>query len=284
MRSVAIALLILLLSVHNATARPLRVICVEAVWCNIVSQLGAGVIVTQDLTSRQSIDPHFQQISASQIKRLSDADYVIVNGAGYDDWAARSIHALGRTPSSIITVSALAPEVARRNPHLYDSLDVVTRFAQQWTSTVTQILPQDRDRLIANQNGFFKDLSSLRDRIAVMRERLQGSRVAESEPVSALLLEDLRMVTINQRFALAIMHHAEPSPQDVARLEAAFQNHDVRVFIVNATVSAPSVDALKVKARQAGIPIIYSAEYPPENKRWQDWMNDQLSALDKALP
>jgi len=284
LRSVAIALMILLLNVHNATAHPLRVVCVEAVWCNIASQLGAGVIVTQDLTSRQAIDPHFQQISASQIKRLSEADYVIVNGAGYDDWAARSIHALGKKPSSIIAISALAPEVARRNPHLYNSLDVVARFARQWTSTLMQVLPQNRDRLIANQNLFLKDLSALRDRIAILRKRLQGSRVAESEPVSALLLEDLGLKTMDRRFALAIMHHTEPSPQDVARLEADFQNHDVRVFIVNATVSAPSVDALKVKARHAGIPVIYSAEYPPEKKRWQDWMNDQLSALDQALP
>lgn len=284
MRSVAIALMILLLDVHNATAHPLRVVCVEAVWCNIASQLGAGVIVTQDLTTRQAIDPHFQQISASQIKRLSEADYVIVNGADYDDWAARSIQALGKKPSSIITISALVPEVARRNPHLYFSLDVVTRFARQWTSTLTQVLPQNRDRLIANQDGFLKDLSALRDRIAILRKRLQGSRVAESEPVSALLLEDLGLVTVDRRFALAIMHHAEPSPQDVARLEAAFRNHDVRVFIVNATVSAPSVDALKAKARHASIPIVYSAEYPPEKRRWQDWMNDQLSALDKALP
>lgn len=284
MRRAVIALLILLASIHNAAARPLRVVCVEAVWCDIASQIGAGTIITQDLITRQAIDPHFQQISASRFEQLEKADFIIVNGAGYDNWAEASINGLSRDPKSIINVGLLVPEMAQRNPHLYYSVDVVTQFAQEWTSRLAQCRPQNQDRLRTNLDNFLKDVISLRKRISALRQDWKGSRVAESEPVAALLLNDLGITTINPRFARAIMHHAEPSPRDVAGLQSALETHAVRAFFVNTTVVTPSVEILVKKARHYEIPIIYVTEYPPAKMNWQDWLNAQLTYLEKISP
>jgi zinc/manganese transport system substrate-binding protein len=116
-----------------------------------------------------------------------------------------------------------------------------------------------------------------------MRKKYAGSPVTASEPVFGYMAELLGLKVHNEKFALAVMNNTEPSASDVAAFENDLKGHKVKVMLYNAQASEPAVQRLVQIAKDEKIPVVGVSETEPADTNYQQWMNQQLDALEKAL-
>jgi zinc/manganese transport system substrate-binding protein len=116
-----------------------------------------------------------------------------------------------------------------------------------------------------------------------MRKSYAGQPVTASEPVFGYQAALIGLKVHNEKYALAIMNNAEPTPSEVAAFENDLKGKKVKAMLYNAQASEPAVGKLVQLAKDNGIPVVGVSETEPPNSTYQDWMMGQLNALDKAL-
>ena len=74
------------------------VVAAENFWGSLVSQLGGTHVSVTSIITDPNTDPHEYQSNDSDAIAIKDAQYVILNNVGYDDWASALVAADG-TPN-----------------------------------------------------------------------------------------------------------------------------------------------------------------------------------------
>jgi len=87
--------MIALLKAAGATPGLISVVAGENFWGSIASQLAGSHGKVQSVVTDPNADPHEYASSTSDGRAFADANIVILNGAGYDDWGKKL---LGRQP------------------------------------------------------------------------------------------------------------------------------------------------------------------------------------------
>ena len=85
----------------NAAACPgdvVEVVVSVGQWSDVVKKLGGDCATVTTVVASAAIDPHDFEPSVADIAAFSDADLVVLNGAGYDSWAADAVASLDSRP------------------------------------------------------------------------------------------------------------------------------------------------------------------------------------------
>jgi len=134
----------------NAT---LQVIAGENFWGSIAAQLGGTHAAVTSIVSNPNTDPHEYESSAVDARAFATADYVILNGAGYDDWGQKLLSANPSTSRRVLTVAAQLNKKPGDNPHFWYNPDWVDKVADKITSDYRALDPADagnRRQMIAD--------------------------------------------------------------------------------------------------------------------------------------
>ncbi|MBF0886951.1 MULTISPECIES: metal ABC transporter solute-binding protein, Zn/Mn family [Gluconobacter] len=258
---------------------PVRVVCVEAAWCDVAAQIGGADVQTQALLATPGIDPHDLTPSPSMARAMAGATIAVVNGATYDDWA---LPFTASVPERIV-VASLAGWRPGDNPHLFLDPVAVGKVAQVFADRLSHqpgiSAPAVAERLAA----FRKQLDGVTDRLAAMKARHEAVPVAAVEPVGETLLRDAGLAVVDENFALAIMNHAEPSPRDVAQVDMLIDGRKVRMLMTNPAIHSPQIDRLVDRAQAVGLPVVAIGETLPPGQSWQGWVHGILQTVEQAL-
>jgi zinc/manganese transport system substrate-binding protein len=79
------------------------------------------------------------------------------------------------------------------------------------------------------------------------------------------------------------MNDTEPGASDIRAFESDLKNHRVRVLLYNNQTSEAVTKRMQTLAQDAKVPVVGVSETAPPGKTYQQWMTEQLDALDKAL-
>ena len=93
---------------------------------------------------------------------------------------------------------------------------------------------------------------------------------------------NLQMMTPFE-FQKAIAEGNDPPADTVATFNSQLSQRQVKVLIYNVQTVTPVTTNLENEAKQQSIPIVPVSETMPSGKTYQQWMLDQLSALQQAL-
>ena len=104
-----------------------------------------------------------------------------------------------------------------------------------------------------------------------------------TEPVFGYMATALCFVMRNERFQSAVMNNTEPRASDIAAFENDLRNGAVRLLLYNSQATAPTAERLKAIAVRARVPIVGVTATEPANRRYQDWMLEELDAVGHAL-
>ena len=85
----------------------IKVVAGENFWGNLVSQLGGSHVSVNSIVSDPNADPHTYEANPANAQAFANASYIIVNGAGYDDWAVQLISAANNPNQKILNVQQL---------------------------------------------------------------------------------------------------------------------------------------------------------------------------------
>jgi zinc/manganese transport system substrate-binding protein len=266
-----------------AFADPVKVVAAENFYGDMASQIGGANVEVASILSNPDDDPHLFEASPATARALSDAKVVIVNGVDYDPWMEKLLGANKAPGRREILVSALVGRKPGDNPHLWYDPAYMKAAAKTLVADLIAVDPSHKADYEQGGAKFLDSLKPLDDKISTMRKSYAGQPVTASEPVFGYQAKLIGLVVRNEKYALAIMNNAEPTPSEVAGFENDLKGKKVKAMLYNAQASEPAVAKLVQLAKDNSIPVVGVSETEPPNSTYQDWMLGQLNALDKAL-
>jgi zinc/manganese transport system substrate-binding protein len=264
----------------------LNVVVAENFWGSIAAQVGGDHVAVTSIISNPNADPHDYEVTAADARAVADAQYVIVNGAGYDAWAQQLVDANPSADRKELDVARLVGKKDGDNEHLWYSPDYVMKVIDQFTADF-KALDAANATSYDQQTATFKSeaLKEYKGLIADIQAKYAGAPVGITEPVFSYMAEALGLKVLTPvTFIRAIDEGDDPSAADKATYDEQIRTRQIKVFIYNSQNATPDVDALRTKARAAGIPIVTVTEtLTPAGATFQEWQVTQLKALEQAL-
>ena len=262
------------------------VVAAENVWGNLAAQLAGDRAAVASIVAAPGADPHTYQPSAADARRIADANMVIVNGLGYDEWASQLLRSSPSSSRVVLDVGKTLRLSAGANPHRwYYPRDVRTVIAAI-TARYERLDPADASyfaarRLWLEHRGLAR-YDALR---AAIRARHRGVPVGYSESIFQGLGEDLGLkLPTPPSFARAVAEGTDVTAADKRTVDEQVRRRRIAVWVVNGQNLTPDVQRVSELARAAKIPIVEVTEtLTPAGASFQAWQVAQLERLASAL-
>lgn len=270
----------------TAKAGVVRVVAAENFWGDIVSQIGGAHVVVTSIITDPTADPHQYESDARNAADVADADLVIENGVGYDDFVAKLLSATSHNGRVVLSVQhVLGATAADANPHLWYDLPRIPEVAQAIEGALATADPADAAFFAANEKAFAASLAPLERVITEIETKYPHAPVAYTERVPGYLLDAAGLtIATPPGFAQAIEDGNEPSPGDTQKMDELLSGHHIRVLLYNAQATSAVTQHVQDLARNAGIPVVPVTETQPKSEAsYQAWQLHQLDALLRAL-
>jgi zinc/manganese transport system substrate-binding protein len=262
------------------------VVAGENFWGDITRQIGGVHVKVTSIITDPNADPHSYETDPKDAAAMSAAGFVVLNGAGYDDFASKLLDAspkASRTVLSLDKVVGLAG--ANPNPHLWYNPPFVKAAADAIEAQLAKSDPADAATFASNEATFLAAYQPYVDTLAAIRSRYAGARIAYTERVPGYLVAAAGLVLgTPASFAQSIEDGNDPSPADTAAMDGAMNHKTVKVLLYNAQVTSPATDKVKMLATASGVPIVGVSETIPRGEQdFQSWQIDQARAVLTAL-
>jgi zinc/manganese transport system substrate-binding protein len=269
----------------GAGSGTLQVIAGENFWGSIAAQLGGSHVTVTSIVTNPNTDPHEYESSATDARGFATADYVVLNGAGYDAWASKLLSANPKQNRKVFSVADLLNKKAGDNPHFWYNPDWVDQVADKITVDYRALDPADAAYFTQQREALTTALKPYHDAIAHLRATYRGVAVGSTESIFVYLAQALGFNLISPpEFMQAISEGTDPPAQTVAQFQDQISHRQIKVLIYNTQTSTPITDNLKQLATQNGIPVVGISEtVQPATASFQDWQIGQLNSLQAAL-
>jgi len=267
----------------------LTIVASTNVWGDVAAQVAGDLAHVTSIIDTAAADPHSYEASARVQLELARADLVIVNGGGYDDFAAQMLGALDDAPPVIEAVDLLVTDAGTRddelNEHVWYDLPTVRAVADEIASRLATIEPAEAGTFEANAAAFTDRVAGLEDRAAAIAAAAGGAGVAVTEPVPLYLVAAAGFTDRTPpEFSESIEEEVDVPPAVMHEmLDLVSSSGEVAFLVYNEQTTGPQTDQVLAAARDAGVPVVSVTETLPEGEDYVSWMASTLDAFEQAL-
>jgi len=263
----------------------LNVVAGENFWGSIASQLGGIHANVTSIVSDPNADPHQYTASANDARVFATAQYVILNGAGYDDWGQQLLNANPVSGRKVLTVAKLLGKKDGDNPHMWYNPQYVETVANQITKDYQSLDPKDSAYFTQQRAAFETALGPYHQRLNEIKSKFAGRKIGATESIFVYMADSLGLNLISPPdFMEATAEGNDPPADSVVTFEQQIQQKQIAVLVFNVQTVTPITDHLKALAAAQGIPLVSVSEtIQPADISFQDWQVGQLDQLDNAL-
>ena len=269
----------------QAPVGTIAVVAAENTYGNVATQVGGVYVHVTSIENNPNTDPHSYEVSPSVAEAISNAQLVIQNGLGYDEFMNKVESASPNQRREVIDVQHLLdlPD-STSNPHLWYDPATMPRVASALANDLAALQPAHAGIFRANARAFITGLDPWLQKIAAFRANERGTAVATTEPVADYLLRAMGTDDLTP-FGLQadIMNGVDPSPQDVSFQTSLFTKHQVKVLVYNQQVTDSLTQSFIGAAKKAGVAVVGVYETMPTGYNYQSWMLAEVEALQKAV-
>ncbi|WP_460406507.1 metal ABC transporter solute-binding protein, Zn/Mn family [Actinophytocola sediminis] len=280
----------------------IAVVASTNVWGSVAALVGGDAVSVESLVNDAAGDPHAHPDRPSDAAALADADVVLYNGGGYDEFFSKLVDTTGVDVPQVnaFELSGHGEEEGHEeagaeeehghehgavNEHVWYDLPTVHKVADALAEEFTAIAPDQRATFTANAEAIATDLDTLLAKAADIGKANPGAQVIATEPVATYLLEAAGLTDATPpEFSEAIEEETDPPLSVVAQTTDLIASGDVSVLINNAQTETAVTNSIKDAATQAGIPVVNVTETLPEGVTdYVEWMTTEVDALAGAL-
>lgn len=264
----------------------LTVVAAENVWGDIARQIGGTHVSVTSIITDPNADPHSYETDPRDAAAVGAAALVIENGAAYDSFLDKLLNANPVSSRDVLTIAgAVGVGGDNPNPHLWYSPVYVMAAARAIEAHLASHDATDAAVFATNLQAFLTSYQPYVDALATIHAKHAGTRIAYTERVAGYLVQTAGLVLATPAtYAQSIEDGNDPSPGDVAAMDAAVSGRQVRVLLYNAQVTSPVTQKVRDLATAAGIPVVGVSEtIPAGESSFQSWQLDQARAILAAL-
>jgi zinc/manganese transport system substrate-binding protein len=261
------------------------VVAGENFWGSLISQLGGSRTQVLSIVTDPNADPHEYESNSQSAQAIANAALVVVNGAGYDDWALKLIAASNTPHQVILNVADLLGKKGGDNPHFWYSPYYVNSTVKAMYLDLVSIDPADTAYFTQQYSSLNASLGQYNARISEIRQQFAGRKVGATEDIFEYLANATGLDVVSPpAFMQAVAEGNDPPAQSVVQFQEQIQSGNFSVLVYNAQTVTPVTQNIKAMAAAKGIPIVAVTEtIQPPDVSFQDWMNAELITLQNAL-
>jgi len=278
-------------SPHSAGSGPvIPVVAAENFWGSLVSQLGGNQTSVLSIVTDPNADPHEYEANSSDAIAISNAQFVIVNGVGYDQWAIQLVAARSSPPQEVLNVGYLngvsvTGGIVTGNPHMWYNPTYVNYTVAAMYSDLVAIQPASTSYFQSNYAALNVSLGELYGQAAEIKHQFAGTEVASTESIFVYLANytDLDLIS-PPAFMEAIADGNDPSAQSEVQFQCQLESGQVVMLVYNEQTLTPITNQMKVVAADNNVAIVGVTEtIQPSTLTFQAWMGAEYVALQNGL-
>ncbi len=274
-RQFATFFLLWVLSISKLAAAPENIVAAENFYGSVAEQIGGSTVKVVNILNHPNQNPHEFQADVATAKAIANADIVIFNGLGYDDWMEKLVGIPGKPHRVVIRVADLIDAKPGNNPHLWYDPKTISSLATK----LSQVLNHPHAALV-----FHKSMQPLFNKIAALKKKTSGVKVTATEPLFGYMAATLGFDMLNYDYQLAVMNDTDPNFMQTVNFEKSLTDHTIKILFYNNQVTAPSAQRMLSIAKEHGIPIVGITETQPiSTKNYVEWMISELSKIENVL-
>jgi zinc/manganese transport system substrate-binding protein len=269
----------------NDPRAPLVVVAAENTWGSIAAQLGGVHVVVTSIVSDPNADPHEYESNPADARLMASANYVIVNGAGYDNWANHLLAAQPNAGRKVLDVANLVGKRDGDNPHFWYDPSYVYKVIAQITADYRALQPAQSSYFDSRSAAFAQQLAPYKERLANVQQHFAGTPVASTESIFQYLAAYVHLDVVTPvAFMQAVSEGNDPPASSLVTFTDQIRSKAFRVLVFNVQTVTPLTTQLKEQAASRNIPVVGVSEtIQPPNASFEQWMVGQLDSLINAL-
>jgi zinc/manganese transport system substrate-binding protein len=263
----------------------INVVAGQNFWGNIAAQLGGSKAKVQSVVSDPNADPHEYASNTNDARAFAEADLVILNGAGYDDWGQKLLDANQSGHRRVLNVAEWLGKKAGDNPHFWYDPTYVIQVADSITAAYKSIDAGDAAYFDQQRTDFGAALKPYTARIAEIKTKFAGVAIGSTESIFVYMATALGLNLISPvEFMDAVAAGNDPPAQSVVAFQNQITAKQIRVLVYNVQTATAVTTNVKHMAAVVDIPLVGVSEtLQPESVTFQDWQLAQLITLENAL-
>jgi zinc/manganese transport system substrate-binding protein len=273
-------------------------------WGGIVEELGGDCASVTTVVASAGVDPHDFEPTVADIAAFSDAQVVVVNGAGYDNWAITAAANVDEPPVVVDAsdiVGSGAPEEEHddhdaeesgeheghggADPHLWYEPDAVAAVSASISEELSSASPDAADYFAERRTAWDEELDGFLATVEEVRAAASGRTYAATESVFDRMAAAVGLTDATpEGYRRAASNESDPAPGDLTEFEEALAGGSIDVLVYNTQTSGSIPEQLRTAAEDAGVPVVEVTESPSDpDGSFLEWQLDQLEALSEAL-
>ena len=271
----------------NPSASPsdakISIVASSSVWGSVAEAIGGDLVEVTSIIDSTSVDPHSYSATARDRLAVNEADIVVMNGGGYDDFM-QSLVDQDDTPAITIDAFQAAGDDQTRNEHIFYDFVQVQDVAAVIASAIETVDPSTFDQGQANFDAFRQRLEGLTALSAGIMDSLDNRDVVLTEPVAAYLLTSMGFFDVTPAsFTRAIEEEREVPPLALKEVQDKITYALIGFLALNPSTVTAQTEALRKFALANGVAVLEFGELPPANTSYIDWMSANVIKVRKLV-
>lgn len=260
---------------------PITVVASINQWGSLAAELGGDDVEVTSIVSSTNVDAHDFEPKTSDVAKLSKAQVVVANGAGYDSWATKSLS----KSTTLVSAASVVGAVEGDNPHLWFSKDARSGMATAITEAYVKALPSkkaDFQQRLKNWQDGEKQLDSWTADFTRSHENLT---YAATEPVTYYLMADLGFEDATPKgYTQSQASGGEAAPADLQSFQKIIEGRKVDVLINNTQEASDATNMITGTAGRSDVPVVGVTEQMPSDVQTLDaWINQLVNTIIDAV-
>jgi len=284
----------------------IQVVTSTNVWASVVEILGGEWVEVTAIIDDPLQDPHSYEASARDQLTISEAELVIANGGGYDEFVGQLVSALDGERIFLELVEgdhsnlgeeehseddadhsedAESHDHDHGNEHIWYDIHAVEEASEMIVEAITELRPESFDSVNQNFDFFMAELENLEIRLEALREKALGLGFIATEGVGNLLLAEAGFIDQTpEPLADAIEEEREVPAAALKQAQDLIAGKVVSLVVVNEQQLDQVSDLLVESANASGVPVVQLSELISEpGMDYLDWMASILDHLQEAI-
>ncbi|MFF0814646.1 metal ABC transporter solute-binding protein, Zn/Mn family [Rhodococcus sp. NPDC003318] len=288
----------------------ISVVASTNVWGSVAAAVAGEHADVTSIISEPSADPHSYEASPRDAAALTDADLIVYNGGGYDEFVD-DILASGADRPTVNAYELLGAENDLHtdhaeseaaptstdadadghdhdhgavNEHVWYDIATVDSVAHRIASELAELDPANAGAYTANAEAFHEKLHGISAVTADIAAKYPHTAIAQTEPIAYHLIAaaDLEDRTPAD-FTTAIEEGNDPPPAAIAATRDLLRGKQVALLVYNSQTEDKVTRDIRAVAESAGIPVVEVTETLPEGVDYVQWQLSTAEQLAAAL-
>ena len=230
---------------------PIKIVASTNVWGSVANLIAGDLATVDAIIYNSNQDPHSYELSARDQLLINNADIVIMNGGGYDDFIQKAVDA-DSTPAITVDAFMAAGDDETRNEHIWYDVDQVGDVAAVIGAAIESIDESKLDEIEARVADFRKKIEARKALLEEHKRSLASAYVPQemlnrflTEPLVAYLVEDAGFQNVTPaEFSEAVEEDRDVPPKVMQEAIALIKNGKVGAILMNSSTETSQIQTL----------------------------------------